>query len=355
MEIFKLLAEEHHEQAIFCLDREASLRAVIVIHNTTLGPALGGVRMWKYPSTELALTDCLTLARAMTYKAALAGLNLGGGQGIILADPAREKSEALFKSFGRFVDGLGGRFITSVDLGTTIEDLRIVGTSTKYVAGLRSFMEEGKGPAFYAAYGIFEAIKTIAREILGKPSLKKMRVAIQGIGQVGSQLARLLAQEGVELILTDLKRELAKRVAKRLKATFVDPEEIYDLDVDVFSPCAVGGILNTKTIPRLKVKLIAGSANNQLNDEEEDGERLFEKGILYAPDYLINAGGYISVAGEIEGFDSQETLRKITSIPMALLRIFSFSQEERIPSQRVANRMAEDRIYKIGRVKRKFW
>jgi leucine dehydrogenase len=354
MEVFKSLKEGHHEQAVFCSDRDAGLRAIIVIHDTTLGPALGGVRMRDYGRTDDAFADCLTLARAMTYKAAVAGLNLGGGQAVIVGDPRQDKSEALLLSLGRFVEGLGGRFVTAVDLGTTVEDLRVVRASTKHVAGLsQRWIKEGKGPPYFAAYGVCASIKRICAELLGKPSLRDVRVIVQGVGQVGTHVATMLAEEGATIYLSDILPRRARELARKLGATFVPSEKMWEVKADVLSPCAVGGILDTDAVSRLKVKLVAGSANNQL-DQEASGVLLFRRKILYAPDFLVNAGGYISVAGEMAEWDQQEILGRVAHLSDVLLEVFRVSQEKQIPTQRVAEDLAEQRILKIGRLRSKF-
>lgn len=349
MSLFEALERDGFEQVVFCNDVETGLKAIIAIHDTTLGPALGGVRMWNYNCEEEALHDVLRLAKGMTYKNALAGLNLGGGKAVIIGDPKKDKSEALFRSFGRFVETLNGRYITAEDVGTFEEDMDYIHMETEYVTGTS---RKGAGdPSPVTALGIYYGMKQAAKEAFGSDSLKGLTIAVQGVGQVAYHLCKHLHEEGAELIVTDINEEAVERAVKEFAATSVKPDEIYDVDCDIFSPCALGGIINDETIPRLKAKVIAGSANNQL-EKEEHGRILHEKGILYAPDYVINAGGVINVAEELAGYNRQRALNKVKSIYNILETVFEISRQKNIPTSIAANELAEKRIKSMRKMKR---
>lgn len=349
MSLFEALERDGFEQVVFCNDVETGLKAIIAIHDTTLGPALGGVRMWNYNSEEEALRDVLRLAKGMTYKNAAAGLNLGGGKAVIIGDPKKDKSEALFRSFGRFVETLNGRYITAEDVGTFEEDMDYIHMETEYVTGTS---RKGAGdPSPVTALGIYYGMKQAAKEAFGSDSLKGLTIAVQGVGQVAYHLCKHLHEEGAELIVTDINEEAVERAVKEFAATSVKPDEIYDVDCDIFSPCALGGIINDETIPRLKAKVIAGSANNQL-EKEEHGRILHEKGILYAPDFVINAGGVINVAEELAGYNRQRALNKVKSIYNILETVFEISRQKNIPTSIAANELAEKRIQSMRKMKR---
>lgn len=349
MSLFEALERDGFEQVVFCNDVETGLKAIIAIHDTTLGPALGGVRMWNYNCEEEALHDVLRLAKGMTYKNAAAGLNLGGGKAVIIGDPKKDKSEALFRSFGRFVETLNGRYITAEDVGTFEEDMDYIHMETEYVTGTS---RKGAGdPSPVTALGIYYGMKQAAKEAFGSDSLKGLTIAVQGVGQVAYHLCKHLHEEGAELIVTDINEEAVERAVKEFAATSVKPDEIYDVDCDIFSPCALGGIINDETIPRLKAKVIAGSANNQL-EKEEHGRILHEKGILYAPDFVINAGGVINVAEELAGYNRQRALNKVKSIYNILETVFEISRQKNIPTSIAANELAEKRIKSMRKMKR---
>lgn len=349
MSLFEALERDGFEQVVFCNDVETGLKAIIAIHDTTLGPALGGVRMWNYNCEEEALHDVLRLAKGMTYKNAVAGLNLGGGKAVIIGDPKKDKSEALFRSFGRFVETLNGRYITAEDVGTFEEDMDYIHMETEFVTGTS---RKGAGdPSPVTALGIYYGMKQAAKEAFGSDSLKGLTIAVQGVGQVAYHLCKHLHEEGAELIVTDINEEAVERAVKEFAATSVKPDEIYDVDCDIFSPCALGGIINDETIPRLKAKVIAGSANNQL-EKEEHGRILHEKGILYAPDYVINAGGVINVAEELAGYNRQRALNKVKSIYNILETVFEISRQKNIPTSIAANELAEKRIKSMRKMKR---
>ncbi|MFQ5576339.1 MAG: Glu/Leu/Phe/Val dehydrogenase dimerization domain-containing protein, partial [Anaerolineae bacterium] len=282
MNLFKYMTNHNHEQVVFWSDKQAGLKAIVAIHDTTLGPALGGTRMWPYKTEEEALLDVLRLSEGMTYKASVAGLDLGGGKAVIIGDPATDKSDALFRSFGRFVDALGGRYITAEDVGTTVADIGIVHQETRHVTGL-SRAEHGSGdPSPLTAFGVYRGIKACARSKFGTDALNGLRVAVQGLGKVGCGLVKHLAKEDVTIIATDINPQRATEVCRQAGIRMVQPQQIYDVECDIFAPCALGAIINDDTLSRLHCHIIAGAANNQLA-EDRHGYELYERGILYAP------------------------------------------------------------------------
>ena len=348
MDVFDALRENKHEQVVFCSDPPAGLRAIIVIHNTTLGPAIGGTRMMPYSSEEDALADALRLSRLMTFKAAAAGLNFGGGASVIIGDPKKDKSEALFRSLGRFIDDLNGRYISAEGMGTTVQDMDWVHMETNHVMGLTGASGD---PSPMCAYGAYHGIRACVEEALNTTSLEGLKVAIQGVGNVGSLLVEMFAAEQCEIYVSEINRETLDRVREQYSVHVVDPEEIYDLPVDIFCPCALGGILNGETIPRLRCTVVAGVANNQLK-EDRHGDDLFKRGILYAPDYVINAGGLINVAYELEGpYDEELAKRKTEAIYRVLKEIFAMSRQKVIPTHQAADRMAQQRIDSVNRLR----
>ncbi len=354
MSIFQELEANSHEQVIICSGPKAGLRAIIAIHDTTLGPALGGTRMWTYASDEDALRDALRLSRGMTYKAAVAGLNLGGGKAVILGDPRKDKTEILFRMYGRFIEGLAGRYITAEDVGTSVRDMEWVRMETRYVTGIDKALGGSGDPSPVTALGVYYGMKACAKKLTGNDSLSGKSVIVQGAGNVGSYLCSHLASEGVKIFLTDIDRERVKAVSDRTGAEYVDPEKIYDVGADIFAPCAMGAVVNDDTLPRLKVQIIAGGANNQLADEEKHGRMLVERGILYAPDYAINAGGLINVANELEGYSQERALARAEGIYATILEIFSIAEAEGVPSYEASRKLAEDRMAKIGHLKKFF-
>ena len=285
-----------HEQVVFCNDKESGLKAIIAIHNTTLGPSLGGTRMWNYASEAEALQDVLRLSRGMTYKSAISGLNLGGGKAVIIADPHNDKSEALFRRFGKFVNSLGGKYITAEDVGVSPKEMIWVNMETNHVSGLPG---KSGDPSPVTAYGVYMGMKAAAMKAFGSESLKGKKISVQGAGHVGEYLIQFLEKEEAEIFVTDIYKPTLDRIEKDYKVTIVSPEDIYDLDVDIYSPCALGATVNDDTLSRLKCKVIAGAANNQLQDEVKHGKMCMDMGITYAPDYLINAGGVINCFFEV--------------------------------------------------------
>lgn len=345
MDVFERLEHFGHEQVLFCSEPSVGLRAIIAIHDTTLGPALGGVRMWTYKSEEEALEDVLRLSRAMTYKAAVAGLNLGGGKAVIMGDPRTQKSEALFRAFGRFVESLGGRYITAEDVGTTAADMEWIRMETRYVTGVPG---RSGDPSPFTAHGVYYGMKACAKVVFGSDSLANRTVVVQGAGNVARHLVEALLREGAHVYVADLFPEKAQRLCQDVGGTPVEADTVYDIPCDIFSPNALGGVLNAETIPRLRCAIVAGAANNQLQDEHADARRLHERGILYAPDYVINAGGLLNVAAELEEtYDPRRVLERASGIYDTLLRIFRIARERGILPTEAAAAIAEERIAAI--------
>lgn len=341
-----------HEEVLFCNDNATGLKAIIAIHNTVLGPGLGGCRIWKYNNETEALTDVLRLSRGMTYKSAVAGLNLGGAKAVIIGDSKTIKTEALMRRFGRFIDDLGGKYITAEDVGSNSHDMEYIHMETRHVTGIPKSMGGSGDPSPVTAYGVWLGMKAAAKEKWGSDSMTGKKIAIQGIGNVGENLVKHLTEEGAKIYITDINKDKLKEVAEKYKAEVVDSEKIFDLDVDVYAPCALGATVNTDTINRLKCSVIAGAANNQLADEKVHGEMLMKKGILYAPDFVINAGGIINVYSELSGNYSRErAISQADNIFNITREIFRISAAENIPTYLAANRMAEKRIEAIGKVK----
>ncbi len=351
MNMFQEIERRDHEQVVFFSDKEVGLRAIVAIHNTSLGPALGGTRMWMYASDGEALRDVLRLSRGMTYKAAVAGLNLGGGKAVIIGDPEKEKTEALFRTYGRFVDGLAGRYITAEDVGTSVRDMEWVRMETKYVTGISRELGGSGDPSPVTGYGVYVGMKACAHAVFGSDSLRNRKIAIQGAGKVAMYLAHHLHKEGARIYVTDIYEQKAKQLAKRVRATSVKPAKIFDVAADIFAPCALGGILNDDTIPRLKCRIVAGGANNQLLDEKKHIAQLVERGILYAPDYVINAGGVINVANELEGYREERALKQAEGIYDTLRSVFAIAKREKMTTSQAANKLAEERMAKIARIK----
>lgn len=346
MEIFELISEHDHEQVVFGYEPAAGYRGIIAIHDTTLGPALGGTRFWTYKSDREALIDVLRLARGMTYKAAVTGLNLGGGKAVIIGDPKTPRREAIFRAHGRFVESLKGRYITAEDVGTSVEDMDFVHMETEHVTGIAG---RSGDPSPVTAYGVYRGIKACAQERFGSDSLNGLTVAVQGAGHVGYHLCSHLAAEGAKLIVTDIDEEKVQRVVRDFDAEAVAPARIYGVDAEIFAPCALGAVVNDQTIPQFKFQIIAGAANNQLA-EERHGTELLQRGIVYAPDYAINAGGLINVYGELNGWSPDRAKHKAGEIYDTLLQLFELSKEQGIPTHDAADRLAERRIEQVARI-----
>ncbi|MBW8185948.1 MULTISPECIES: Leu/Phe/Val dehydrogenase [Shewanella] len=335
MAVFNHISFDEHEQVVFCQDKESGLRAIVAVHNTNLGPAVGGCRMWNYESDDEALNDVLRLSRGMTYKNALAGLEMGGGKSVIIADPKTQDREALFRAFGRCIDGLGGKYYSAEDVGVSTADIMIAHEETPYMAGL-----EGKSgdPSPFTALGTYLGIKAAVKHQRGIDSLKGLKISVQGVGHVGYYLCRHLHQEGAELIVTDINQSSLDRVATEFGATVVAPQDIYHQDVDIYAPCALGATINDTTIPLLKATIVAGCANNQLA-EARHGEKLKELGVLYAPDYVINAGGIINVSFE-KDYDATLATQKVEEIYNTLTRIFVQADKQDRTTASVADDLA---------------
>jgi leucine dehydrogenase len=340
MNLFDTLAEMGHEEVVMCSDPSVGYRGILAVHSTTLGPALGGTRFWQYATDEEAITDALRLSRGMTYKNAVAGLPLGGGKSIIIGDNKIQDREKIFRAHGRFIESLGGRYITAEDVGTSTKDMDYVHLETSHVAGLA---QKSGDPSPVTAHGVFRAVQASAHQMWGSNSLKGKTVSIQGCGHVGRYLADELHEAGANLIVSDIDSTKAARVAKATGAKIVEGDAIFDADADIFSPCALGGIINDTTIPKLKVKIVAGGANNQLL-EERHGDELARRGILYTPDYVANAGGVINVYGEVAGWETQRALDKADDIYDTVLKVFDIAETQHIPTYEAADRLAEQRL-----------
>ena len=348
MQFFERIGEYGHEQVVFCSEPSCGYRGIIAIHDTTLGPALGGTRFWTYESDEEAFIDALRLSRGMTYKAAVAGLNLGGGKSVIIGDPRTTRREAIFRAHGRFVESLKGRYITAEDVGTSVDDMEYVAMETEFVSGRANASGD---PSPVTAYGVYMGIKAAARERYGSENLAGKRVAVQGLGHVGYYLCEDLAADGAHLIVTDIDDARVARVVRDFKAQPVSPDAIYGVDADIYAPSALGATVNDETIPQFKFDIVAGAANNVLA-EERHGDVLHARGILYAPDYVINAGGLINVYGELHHWTSEQAMSKAKQIYQTLLDIFELARENGTPTHQAADRVAERRIEEIGRVQR---
>lgn len=342
--VLNKMSEMGHEQVLFCQDNQTGLKAIIAIHNTTLGPALGGTRMWNYDNESDALKDVLRLSRGMTYKAAVTGLSLGGGKAVIIGDATTEKTEALMRKFGEFVDSLSGKYITAEDVGMSTKDMMYVKMETNHVTGIPVEMGGSGDPSPVTAYGVFMGIKASAKFKWGSDDLKDKRVVVQGIGHVGENLVKHLVDDGALVVINDINELRLKEVAELYNCETIFGDELYDLEMDIYAPCALGATINDDTIGRLKCAIIAGAANNQLEDEEVHGELVKDKGIVYAPDFLINAGGLINVYSELHGFDREQSLEKTRKIYDTTLEILLKAEKENITTHQAAHRLAELRI-----------
>jgi leucine dehydrogenase len=347
MPVFKHPEFDQHELVAHHADPKSGLRAIIAVHNTKLGKGLGGCRMWPYASEDEALTDVLRLSRGMTYKAALAGLPQGGGKSVILGDPRRDKTPEMMRAMGRFVDTLGGRYVVAEDSGTSVADIQLMAEHTRHVGGLADERAAAAGrtgdPSPATAYGVFVGIQAAVRWKLQRADLKGLRVAIQGVGNVGYRLARHLHEAGAKLWVTDIHAPAVERCVKEFGATAVAMDAIFGVDADVFAPCALGAIINDRTLPQLKAAIVAGAANNQLAEPRHDG-LLALRGVLYAPDYVINAGGIIDIWHEESGYDEARVRVHLERIGTTLTDIFERGKREQHPTGEIADRMAEEKF-----------
>jgi leucine dehydrogenase len=348
MDVFADMQTMGHEQVLLSHDPSCGYFGIIAIHDTTLGPALGGTRFWKYATTDEAITDALRLARGMTYKSAVAGINLGGGKSVIIGDNKRADREALFRAHGRFIETLGGRYITAEDIGTSPTDMEYIKLETDHVAGLLGLSGD---PSPVTAYGVYVGMKAAARFRWGSDRLAGKTVVVQGAGKVAYSLMQHLHAEKSNLIVTDIDEEKVKRAVQEFGARPVPPNAIYDQEADIFSPNALGAVINDDTLPRLKVEIIAGGANNQLA-EDRHGDLLEKRGILYAPDYVINGGGVINVYGELHRWPVERAKKKAGEIYETLLRIFDMAKRDQIPTYQAADRLAQQRIAAVGSLDR---
>ena len=342
------MSKYNHEQLLFCNDNATGLKAIIAVHNTILGPALGGTRMWNYATEMDALNDVLRLSRGMTYKNSISGLNLGGGKAVIIGDARTQKSEALMRRFGKFVNSLAGKYITAEDVGISPIDMSYVSMETNHVVGLPG---KSGDPSPVTAHGVYVGMKASAKVQFGSDSLSGKKVAVQGVGHVGEYLVKSLASEGAEIYITDIHEPTLKRVSEEYGAKVVGLDEIYDVDMDIYAPCALGATINDDTLSRLKCSIIAGAANNQLQNEDVHGRMVMEKGMIYAPDFALNAGGVINCFAEVEGLSSKWAMDKAIDIYSTIENIVKRSQTENIPTYQIANKMAEERIEAISKVK----
>ncbi|MEW5918033.1 MAG: Glu/Leu/Phe/Val dehydrogenase dimerization domain-containing protein [Gemmatimonadota bacterium] len=343
MKIFDEMAQYGHEQLVMCHDKATGYRGIICVHDTTLGPALGGTRFWQYASDEAAIIDAMRLARGMTYKNAVAGLNLGGGKAVIIGDNRTPNREMLFRAHGRFVESLGGRYVTAEDVGTGTADMDFVHMETDFVAGLAN---RSGDPSPVTARGVFRAIQACAKHRWGSDALVGKKVAVQGAGNVGYYLCHELHAAGARTFISDIDQARVKRCVDEFGSWAVAPDAIYETDAQIFAPCALGGIINDETIPKLKVEIVCGAANNQLL-EERHGDELQRRGILYAPDFVANAGGVINVYSEIAGWTRERALRKADEIYHTTLGMFAIARDQGLPAYEAAERLAERRIAEV--------
>jgi len=351
MPAFAEMQNMGHEQVLFCRDQTAGLSAIIAIHNTTLGPALGGCRLYNYPTEEAALLDVLRLSRGMSYKAAISGLNLGGGKSVIIGDPSI-KSEALFRAFGRHIQALGGRYITAEDMNTTEQDMNYIRQETPHACGAGSDVGGSGDPSPVTAWGVFQGIQACLEDVFGSKSVKGRTIAIQGVGSVGWNLAQYLHERGAKLVFSDISDTAATKARDAFGGHIVEGDAYFATECDVLAPCAIGGIINERTIPTIVAPIVAGGANNVLQDERTHGQALMEKGITFAPDYVINAGGLISVYAELKGWTRQKAMDDTAGIFETTKRLLNLAKSEGCSPFLAANRIAEERIESLGRIQR---
>jgi leucine dehydrogenase len=343
--LFELLKEYEHEQVVFCNDKATGLRSIIAIHDTSLGPSLGGTRMWNYTNEADALTDVLRLSRGMTFKSAISGINLGGGKAVIIGNSLTDKSEMMWRRYGKFVESLGGKYITAEDVGTSTQDIEYIHQETNHVAGKPKYLNGSGDPSPFTAYGVYLGMKASMKKSTGSDSLAGKKIAVQGVGHVGYYLMDHLLKEGAIVTICDINENNLKAVTDKHKVSVVAPDAIYDVDCDIYAPCALGATVNDATIERLKCSIIAGAANNQLASEKIHGDIVKAKGIVYAPDFLINAGGvincYIEVCGE---YNEERSMASINKIYDRSLEIFELSDKQGINNQEAAIMIAKQRI-----------
>lgn len=338
-----------HEQVVFCQDPKTGLNAIIAVHNTTLGPSLGGTRLWNYNSHEEALVDALRLSRGMTYKSAISGLNLGGGKAVLIGDASKLKNEAYWRRYGKFVNSLNGKYITAEDVNTSSSDMEYIGMETQFVTGMPDYMGGSGDPSPLTAYGVYMGMKAAAKKAFGNDSLTGKKILVQGAGNVGQYLMGYLVEEDAKVYICDINdAKLKQAVEKYPSVHVVLNENIFDMDLDIYAPCALGATVNTESIKKMKCPVIAGAANNQLADENVHGPMLVEKGILYVPDFLINAGGIINISIELDGYNRDRAFNTVAKIYQRTLDILDIAEKEKVHTQHAAMRMAEKRLADIA-------
>ena len=347
--IFERVSKTNHEQVIYCNDESTGLKAIIAIHNTTLGPALGGCRMYPYKTEQEALVDALRLSRGMTYKASIANLNLGGGKAVIIGDPNSDKSEVLLRSFGNFVESLNGKYITAEDVGMSVHDMEFIRMETNHVTGIKRAMGGSGDPSILTALGVFVGMKAALKKRLGITSIRDLKVGIQGFGKVGYHLCSNLQKEGAIIYGYDIDKSKLDTVVDEFGVVPVSNKELIGLDLDVFSPCALGAVVNPESIKKMKCSVIAGAANNQLEKESRDSKLLLSKKIMYVPDYVINAGGLMNVANELQGYNKEKARYQVEGIYYILMRIFDYAATNNISTLEAANLLAERRINEFAK------
>lgn len=350
--VFEAVEALGHEQIMYCNDPETGLKAIIGVHNTVLGPSLGGLRFWNYASEADALTDVLRLSRGMTFKSALAGLNLGGGKAVILGDPSKIKNEVLLRRFGKFVDNLGGKYITAEDVGVDVRDMTHIHAETDHVTGLPKAMGGSGDPSPVTAYGVYLSLKAAQKFLTGSEKLEGKKIVVEGVGKVGGYLVERLREDKAEVFIYDISSARVEEVAEATGAKPIAKDDVMTADCDIYAPCALGATLNPDSIPKLKCSIVCGGANNQLLDEQRDGLALQERGILYAPDFMVNAGGIINVSVELEGYNQERALEKAEGIYDTTLRVLKTAQEDNITTHEAALNEALNRIQSIGRIRR---
>ena len=347
--VLEQMQQMGHEQVVFCTDPHTGLNAIIAIHNTTLGPSLGGTRLWNYNTHEEALTDALRLSRGMTYKSAISGLNLGGGKAVLIGDAAKLKSEAYWRRYGKFVNSLNGKYITAEDVNTSSADMEYIGMETQFVTGKPEYMGGSGDPSPLTAYGVYVGMKASAKKAWGNDSLTDKKVLVQGAGNVGQYLIGYLVEERAQVYVCDINESKLKQAKQKYPVIeVISNTNIFDLEMDIYAPCALGATVNTESINQMKCPVIAGAANNQLADENIHGPMLVEKGIIYAPDFLINAGGIINISIELDGYNQDRAMNTVAKIYNRTLEIFDLAEKENIHTQLAAMHMAEKRIKDIG-------
>lgn len=350
--IFSAMANLEHEQLVFCHDEAIGLKAIIAIHNTVLGPSMGGTRMWNYATEEEAIKDVLRLSRGMTFKNAIAGLNIGGGKAVIIGDAKKIKTEALMRRFGKFVNSLSGKYWTAEDVNTSARDMEYVHMETPYVTGIPESMGGSGDPSPVTAYGVYIGMKASAKKAYGSDSLKGKTVVVQGAGHVGTYLIEHLIKEEAQVYVSDIFEEKISAITKQFDVKVADPNKLYGMDMDIYAPCALGATLNSHTIPQLKCAIVAGAANNQLDEEDHNARQLQERGILYAPDFLINSGGITNVYYEQQGnYSRQRVYEQTERIYEVCQEVLTFAETNNTTTHRAALQLALNRISDVGKVK----